>query len=363
MTRAMVHNFVRRLIFAAAILGAAGAAAQTTPASVITEWSLQCEGLGQVRLRPVLEVCAAHAVCKQVLEQRNGCPAKLSFAERLSLAGGQVTGLALWQAALPDAMRSLEARSDWKHIVDLMDQYLHDMPGSAYASGHQAGGSAGFLSHAQGKVHGLVYVFFNDGLMRRGEYKQGLFDGPCDQVTAAGVRYIGQCVQDKSEGIGLLLYPNGWTAHGHFRQGFFAEGKRFRPDGTLDAQGRFAPGTRLVQGERYDASGVSRIAVVNALAEVEPVVQSASEQSCREKLRVYNLEQADKVSRLPASDLLGLTRRVMHSAKARMDWLRSACSDWNLHLRLVWDAQDALDTAQDYCQILTGQTCKLDPER
>jgi hypothetical protein len=154
-----------------------------------------------------------------------------------------------------------------------------------------------------------------------------------------------------------LFYAPGTVVEGYFRDKVFAEGKRLCPDGTLESQGRWAPDYRLVVGERFDRNGKQRVELVNLLREDAPGTKSAAEQSCRDKLSVYDKEQTDKVSKLPAPDLLGQAKRVMSMAKARMDWLRIACSDWDLHMRLVWDAQDLFDTAQEQCTILSRKEC------
>jgi hypothetical protein len=60
--------------------------------------------------------------------------AKLTFAERLDFPGGKVTGHALWQAALPDHLRAMENRPNWKQSIALMDESLKDFTGAATTS-------------------------------------------------------------------------------------------------------------------------------------------------------------------------------------------------------------------------------------
>jgi hypothetical protein len=46
-----------------------------------------------------------------------------------------------------------------------------------------------------------------EGLHRRGDYKQNLHDGACDDLHHSGTRYIGLCVQGKADGVGLFSMP------------------------------------------------------------------------------------------------------------------------------------------------------------
>jgi hypothetical protein len=342
---------------------AAGPTSATTPSSMMADWIAQCPSLGQAKLQPVLELCSANIVCKQVLEHRSSCSAKSTFVERLVFPGGKVTGYALWQAALPDHLRAMENRPTWKQSVDLLDESLKDFAGTPYSNGSHANGVAGFATYKMGILDGPAYFFYNNGTMRRGDYKQNLQEGVCDDVSHMGTRFIGLCTKGKADGVGLFSMPKGTVVEGFFRFGIFAEGKRLRPDGTLESQGRWAPGYQLAVGEIFDATGVRSLGYVNFLAEDAKKARSAAEQSCRDKLVIYDKEQNSKVTQSPTTDLLEKAKRVMSMAKARMDWLRIACSDWDFHMRLVWDAQDIFESAQEQCSILSRKECTLEASR
>lgn len=323
---ARVSHSVRRSGLMALALLAGAAQAQ------VSGWATtNCPALQEPAQQALVGLCNGHAGCAMmVAQQGDSCIRVQRFLTTLDAAIGpppaptsgfggllgvlgirRVTPEAVWQAALPDSMKALESRAEWK---DLIDQAAKGVPAGAglLNEGTNARGVR-FVNYGSGTsstspLNGPVTSFFSNGQMRRGVWASGKFDltdyvnlngqriavvfgpdGATDQGrerSTNGNEFVGRFNRDTLAWLnGTMTRPDGRREEGAFVDDTLRQGKQFRADGTLAAEGTFDR-NGLSVGRRFDAAGttvVENVDVARAQVEAATAAREAAERQRREQ--------------------------------------------------------------------------------
>jgi hypothetical protein len=298
----------------------------------VSDWATSnCPTLQEPAQLALVRLCNGHAGCAiMVAQQGNSCPRIERFLSTLDAAIGptpppssgfggllgvlgirRVTPEAVWQASLPDAAKALESRPEWKELIDRIAKAVPAGAGLLNEGTNARG--VRFVSYASGTssaspLNGPITTFFANGIMRRGIWASGKFD-LTDVVILAGQRitvvfgpdgatdqgrerertgneFVGTFNRDTLAWLnGTMTRPDGRREEGAFVDDTLRQGKQFRADGTLAAEGTFDR-NGLSVGRRYDASGttvVENVDVARAQAEAATAAREAAERQRREQ--------------------------------------------------------------------------------
>ena len=298
----------------------------------VSDWATSnCPALQEPAQVALVRLCNGHTGCAMmVAQQGNSCLRVQQFLTTLDAAIGpppapssgfsgllgvlgirRVTPEAVWQASLPEAAKALESRPEWKELIDQAAKGVP--PGAGLLNEGTNARGARFVNYGSGTssaspLNGPVTTFFANGQMRRGVWAAGKFDvtdlvfltgqrvtavfgpdGATDQGrerTPTGNEFVGRFNRDTLAWLtGTMTRPDGRREEGVFVDDTLRQGKQFRADGTLAAEGTFDK-DGLSVGRLYDAAGTAVVENVDkprAQVEAANAVREAAERQRREQ--------------------------------------------------------------------------------
>jgi hypothetical protein len=217
------------------------------------------------------DICASHIGCRFVLNVQKSCARAKEYLGRLGDAIGQgartlfshrkeVTPDAVFTAALNDEARSNERKLDTfpesRRLSQEIAAGVREVERGDILTGTDSAGNSWvyYGQTGEGKEDGWGTFIGSNGYIRRGQSSYGLVQARRDILFAQGGRSVTEYVHGDPTVRGAIAYQEGTASAGAWRDGNF-EGKKYRADGTLEAQGRFDKAGLWV-GTKYDTSGV-----------------------------------------------------------------------------------------------------------
>ena len=268
------------------------------------------------------DLCSAHIGCRFVLGVQKTCARAKSYLERLRTAIGEgtptlfgllgnrkeVTPDAIFTAALgADNMaqqRNLAGSTKFQQQAQDVSARVREVGNSSALTGRAPSGTD-WVYYGQasgGKASGTGSFIYSTGEIQRGQFKNDSLDGPSEVLFANGTRFVGAINEDSgrreglqvdeagfvrdgarySDGtfIGVMTRPDGSKFRGTIDKTVLKEGRDYRPDGSLNEEGRYEGG-KLSVGTRYDAAGVAT--AVNLPAEREAAKRAAAAEQQQRK--------------------------------------------------------------------------------
>lgn len=227
-----------RMSAAALALWVAGAPAfaQVHPSLVV------CAELQDVAQQATLRLCSTHSGCVLMLNTQKACQPARGFLDRLgrTLSGRQaIDGNDVFEAYAPAATGDAAFAERSRAVVEQLP------PASArqFLRGTLSNGQVWMYegSTANGARHGYGLIFNENGALFRGQFVNGVQNGPGEWTNAArrevgtfqsyalqgqgirresgGGRYEGGFDKDQYSGYGRMTWPSGDRYEGHFLAG------------------------------------------------------------------------------------------------------------------------------------------------
>lgn len=290
------------------------------------------------------DLCSAHIGCRFVMNVQKTCARTKSYLDRLKTAIGEgtrtlfgtrkeITPEAVFTAVLNDETRSNDRKLDTlpesrqlsQEIAARVREVGH---GDTLTSTNSYGYSWVYYGQTkEGRQDGWGTVISSSGFMHRKQYTPGLMQSRSDILYPGGGRSVIEYVVGAPTMRGTTAYEDGTIATGVWHgwnnltiatgawSGETLEGKKYRADGTLSAQGRFDK-TGLLVGTAYDAAGVPT--AVNVLAERESVARAAA---AAEQQRTRDEEQRKRAQAAQAEQQFRASLQTMNPGQlfARAD--------------------------------------------
>lgn len=314
-----------------------------------------CPELQSGVLQPSWRFCAVNAPCEFIVRHRGSCARAASFLNALRPTSANLHPDDLWNAALPEASRKLYARPVWKSAANMVRDVTQGATGPVTTGGNEARFWLALGQFKNGRANGPAYFFTSHGDQHRGVYLNGRLDGLGEYLRGDGTQHAAGFLKNQHlNGPGVAFVASGRSMVGDFRNGVLTDGSIYRADATLLAEGRFGS-TSLVLGLIYDESGTQVKGVVNSLSLAGQRQVAPEERNCREKMAEQDQVHSAQTTQVGAGTALQSAIVMIRLAQERKQLLATQCSQWSEHLRLLWDAEEALEEAQHFCAAWGGQ--------
>lgn len=307
-TRQLCRDALRALVVSACFFAlVAPGLAQTNPAAQA------CGEIKDEDTRFQAQLCSAHAGCRMVLGIQKTCTRTVEFLDRLKTSIGdgvqtlfgrrkEVQPENVVDASLGEEARRVAGDPAWKARSDAVDKLTRQASRSELSGSNGQSNWTYVGDVKNGSPDGAGTLFFDSGDVVRGQFKKGIAEGQVDNLSADGMRRIGEVRDKKLNGDGLAITPGGTEIQGQFSQGALngegvtklkdgtryegqfssgtlVDGRAYRADGSLIEKGRFGGNYMLQVGERFDAAGklTETVDRPRQLAQAEAAKRQAAE--------------------------------------------------------------------------------------
>lgn len=262
----------------------APAYAQNTPNAA------NCDELTDPDVKFQMDMCSAHLGCRMVMGIHKTCVKVKGFLTNLKEAIGlgtkgffgykkEVTPDSIFEASVSSDLREMDKLPS---VIETKKNISKDFYTAAKNELKGSNGTENYIHYGateSGKRKGAGITFFSDGVSERGTFdSNGQLSGSAEVLQSNGDwRYVGDTQQGKRNGNGVVGNKSGEILQARYSNGRVVEGKRtyadgswyegtfdkislpengkvFRANGTLEAEGRFV-GRQLSIGKTYDSSG------------------------------------------------------------------------------------------------------------
>lgn len=247
-----------------------------------------CEELKDEDTQTQAEICSAHLGCRMVFAIQKTCVKAKQFITNLRAAIGNgvqgffgrskdITPDAIFEATLTDKTRVLNTLPATKDMASNIRASVLNARKETLTGTNTAGSSWVYYGDVRnGEAEGVGTRINSDGNVQRGNFKAGDMTGFADVSRSDGSRIVSEINMNLNNGQGAYANANGTVFEGRIANGAMADGKfiagngtrfegifekndvqngkLFRVDGSLQAEGRFQ-NFELSVGKQFDTAG------------------------------------------------------------------------------------------------------------